>query len=227
MKKNSFSIIFIKFCFLSQLLHKLLCKSELRYLDYVNRDKFIKTQKAKFNGPICLGDKDCSFRGKCNLETGICLCDYEYDTVYPYSKYPIFFNGTTKTSNSTNTVNLTSNEFQYCNYKRKYQLTAFMLSMFVGFGSEHFYLERYSPAIGKLVFYMICFTVNIAYLIVYKCCPNGKKHMQFLGFFEAFYLVCGVVTVILWNVYDLVNIGYDDFLDGNDKPMIPWNTTNN
>jgi hypothetical protein len=97
-----------------------------------------------------------------------------------------------------------------------------MLSLFVGFGSEHFYLERYSVAAAKFVFYFFCFGLNIVFFALYKCIPNGKKYIQFLGVFESLYLFCGFIYILLWNIYDLVHIGFMMFLDGNGFNMIPW-----
>jgi autotransporter-associated beta strand protein len=54
-------------------------------------------------------------------------------------------------------ISLTNKDVIYCNYLKKSQLTAFMLSLFVGFGSEHFYLEYYEVGAAKFVFYLFCF----------------------------------------------------------------------
>ena len=127
-----------------------------------------------------------------------------------------------KTSNVT--VYLSINDVVFCNYQQKNQLTAFMLSFFVGFGVEHFYLGRYNVASAKLVFYTLCCGLNIVYFILYKFCKNGKKYVEFIGTFEAFYLGCGFLYMVLWNIYDWINIGFNSLLDGNGMAMLPWKT---
>ena len=109
-----------------------------------------------------------------------------------------------------------------CNYERKKQLTAFMLSIFVGFGAEHFYLNRTGVAIAKLVFYFFCGFLNVLYLILYKCVPGGAKYVTFIHTYEALYLGCGVGYMLLWNIFDWVNIGFNDLKDGNNIELSPW-----
>ena len=123
------------------------------------------------------------------------------------------------------TVIFTNNDVTFCNYKLKSQFTAFMLSFFVGFGAEHFFLERNNVGAAKIVFYLVCCGLNVAYFILSKLIKNGQRYVEFIGTFEAVYLSCGFMYMILWNIYDWVNIGYGSFNDGNGFPMLPWNTT--
>ena len=97
--------------------------------------------------------------------------------------------------------------------------------MFVGFGSEHFYLNRIDSGISKLFFYIFCYGLNIVYFIIYKFFPKKRYLIEFIGVYEGIYLLCGVILIILWNVYDWVYIGYNEILDGNDMRLLSWNIT--
>jgi hypothetical protein len=184
-----------------------------------------------FNLPSCKSDQDCSYKGSCNIITGICTCESAYDTYISNKIINAALNRSkisiinAKIGNSTifyQAVNLTYGDFKYCNYQKKKQLTALLLSIFVGFGAEHFYLERYKSAAAKIVFSVFCFALNIIYFIIYKCFKDGKKYVEFIGAFEAFYLSCGFLYMILWTVYDCVNIGFNKYHDGNGIPMQTW-----
>jgi len=166
--------------------------------------------------PKCFNDLDCSNNGICDNKTNICFCKS------PYISY--FDNKTAKITkdNSTNITYYDYTSQSMCNYQQKKQLTAFMLSIFVGFGAEHFYLERTGIAIAKLVFYIFCGFLNVLYLILYKCVPGGEKYVSFIHTYEALYLGCGVGYMLLWNIYDWVNIGFNSIPDGNNVLLSPW-----
>jgi hypothetical protein len=182
--------------------------------------------------PDCTSNNDCSNRGECNISTNKCLCEKDFDTfidnriIENYPKINTILEHKTG-KNSTDNVEffnlyLTTEQMKFCNYQLKSQKTAFFLSLFVGFGSEHFYLERNSTGAAKFVFFTVCFGMNLLMFILYYCTKEGKKYVQFLSAYEAMYLGCGFILVILWNIYDLVHIGFGTYLDGNGFRMIPW-----
>jgi hypothetical protein len=217
------------FTFFFHFIAKSLSKeSEIRFLQQQNLNSTIDSIIALPNItlPKCVSDADCSFNGNCDVKTGHCECDKSHGTLLPNLTL-ILISKISQYKNQTlpKVIPLTSSDIQYCNYALKQQMTAFLLSIFVGFGAEHFYLERYSSGAAKLVFYIFCGVLNIFFFIIYKCFPKLRKYLEFIGVFEATYLVCGVIYILLWNVYDWVHIGYGTMLDGKGMRMASWNKT--
>lgn len=177
------------------------------------------TTTIAFIYPRCVSGSDCSENGICDLASGRCICNQSFGTLYDNNT------ATISTLVGANNNNITFYDYtgqKGCNYKKKKQLTAFMLSIFVGFGAEHFYLGRTGIGIAKLVFYIFCGFLNILYLILYKCVPGGEKYVSFIHTYEALYLGCGVGFMLLWNIYDWVNIGYNDLRDEYNIGLAPW-----
>jgi hypothetical protein len=109
-----------------------------------------------------------------------------------------------------------------CNYQKKSQLTTLMLSIFVGFGAEHFYLENIPLAASKFFFYLFCYGLNLILLVLYKCSDKYKKYVEFISEVEYTYLVCAFISIVLWNIYDWVNIANNNYLDSNKISLKPW-----
>jgi hypothetical protein len=161
----------------------------------------------------CQHDTDCLY-GTCNTQTGVCACYPGYITLWT--------NGNQTQQGNTTIIDYSLSPL--CNYKLKSQLTALMLSMFVGFGAEHFYMERLDSGISKFFFYIGCCLTNIIFFVIYKCFPSKRKYIEFLGTFETLYLGCGIFFILLWNIYDWVNIGFNSLPDGHNMPLLSWNT---
>lgn len=165
----------------------------------------IKNITEKF---VCNSNADCSNNGDCDITTRKCSCYLDYST---------FIGNYTKIANQTQI-----DELKLCNYRKKSQLTAFMLCLFVGFGSEHFYLERSDFGIAKLVFYLVCCIGNIIMFIIYIWFPDKHYLIDFLGQYEAIYMTYGFIVAFLWVLYDLIRIGNFTMMDGKNIDMIPW-----
>jgi TM2 domain-containing membrane protein YozV len=181
-----------------------------------NASSSVKNKTTIFIFPKCLSDADCSGNGICDLVSSECICNRNFAS---------FYDNSTATISKLEDLNIVYYDYRgqkMCNYERKKQLTAFMLSIFVGFGAEHFYLNRTGVAIAKLVFYFFCGFLNVLYLILYKCVPGGAKYVTFIHTYEALYLGCGVGYMLLWNIFDWVNIGFNDLKDGNNIELSPW-----
>lgn len=113
----------------------------------------------------CIQDRNCSFHGRCDASSGVCVCD-------------------------TNYITYNNAEGVGCNYNQKKQLVAFLLSFFVGYtGAEHFYLGNLGVGAGKLV-YVIAGCILVALLqCVVKDSKNGElvfviaKVLYYIGCF--------------------------------------------
>lgn len=149
----------------------------------------------------CKSSFECNNNGLCNTTSHICICYEEFDTFI--------------VTNSTQSVTM-------CNYPKKKQLTSFLLSLLVGFGSEHFYLENYPLAIAKLVFYIFCYGMNLILLVLYKFSEKLKPYLEFIGEIEFTYLSCAFISILLWNIYDWVNLINNVYPDGNGISLSAW-----
>lgn len=173
--------------------------------------------------PKCKSDADCSNHGLCKSD-GTCSCDLTYVS---YLDLTEFNANMTNNAEASITVDLKSEDFKMCNYALKRQLTALMLSIFVGFGSEHFYMQNNSVAAGKFVFYIICYYMNIA-LFGFWLFNKAKRHLlSFIGTFEGIYLGMSFLFMFLWNLYDWIKIGKNEMPDGKGYNLYSWNKDNN
>lgn len=174
--------------------------------------------------PKCTTGADCSNHGICNTVTNVCLCDSTYVSHVDLTQ----LNAQVINNEATSIpITLNSNEFKMCNYGLKSQLTALMLSIFIGFGSEHFYMENNSVAAGKFVFYIMCYYLNIAIFGFYLF-NKAKRHLlSFIGVFEGIYLGLSFAFMFLWNLYDWIKIGKNEMPDGKGYNLYSWNMEDN
>lgn len=179
----------------------------LRYLSTevdLSHEHTIHNITSKF---VCKDNSYCSNNGLC-IESK-CICDEgkttfinNYNLAVPESLY--------------------LSQITMCNYTQKSRLTALMLCLFVGFGSEHFYMEKADLGVAKLIFYLFCFVGNILLFIVHFFYPEYKSYVDFIGKIESIYMVVGFIICILWIIYDLVRIGNGSILDGNGVALKGW-----
>ncbi len=108
-----------------------------------------------------------------------------------------------------------------CNYEMKSQLTAFLCELFLGFGAGHFYCERYSTAVPKLISFL--FGIYIICLL-----PMSMKFMNdkcesdcIVISVACFYYLC-VCGLTYWFINDLIMFGTNKYSDGNGVPLLPW-----
>ena len=114
-----------------------------------------------------------------------------------------------------------------CNYKMKDQLTALMLSIFIGFGSEHFYMGNNDVGAGKFVFYIFCYFLNIGLFLFYILFKGKRDLLKFIGLFEGIYMALGFIFMILWNLRDWIKIGLNHLEDSKGYPLYSWNDDDN
>lgn len=114
-------------------------------------------------------------------------------------------------------------DFQYCKYKQKKQLVAFLLELFIGFGAGHFYRSAYGFAFKKLGAYLAA--------VCLICCLPGitKEISRNSGDCVAFlvtliYYACSV-GIGFWYVFDLIQFAKNNYPDNRFEPNIglkPW-----
>ena len=149
--------------------------------------------------------EECPDGTKCSKDNGKCTKYSDNDALYfcdcnpGYITYPY------------------DSEFQ-CNYQQKSQLKAFLLELFLCYGSGHFYIHNYKLAVPKLVVFAFFYCLFIALRIITKAKEENKL---------ANLIICisaGVtfVGMLVWQIIDLVNFGRNNYNDGNDVPLKGW-----
>ena len=148
---------------------------------------------------------DCSGNGKCS-ENGLkCECDIGYQTFYEnYEDYLI--------------------NKPRCNYKSKQQITALLFSLFLSFGSAHFYLGHSLIGIIQLLFFTFIFIFNATFII--KLSIKHIKKMNRAQVKNSFNLI--IIMIILsvlflfWYLFDLIMIYLNIYRDSNNAKMFSF-----
>ena len=109
------------------------------------------------------------------------------------------------------------NSEKQCNYKRKKQLTAFLLEFFVTYGAGHFYTKNYKLAIPKLVVFVVFYCLFIVLRIISKAREESKVASLIICITA---LVC-LVGMLCWQLYDLIQFGRNKHKDGNGIKLFP------
>ena len=144
-------------------------------------------------------EKDCSGNGVCNPSGTDCICNSGYTTI--------------KKEGVPTTVK--------CDYLMKYQLKAFLLELFVGFGAGHFYCLRYLHASLKLVAFLFGIYLICLFPLTAKCISDKFDSDFFVFFISCFYYLC-VIGLAFWFIWDLVMFGLNKYNDGNDLALLKW-----
>ena len=187
--------------------------------------QFPQNSNLQIKFPKCLTNNDCG-HGTCDPGSGVCKCDDGYVTHFDITsikKDKLVQLSSSSDEGQNVDINLTIDEIKMCNYQLRKQLTALMISIFVGFGSEHFYMGNYDVAAGKLVFYIFCYYLNIAIVIIYVFCKKKRNMLKFIGIFEGIYLGMGFGFMFCWNLRDWIKIGLNDLPDGKGYKLYSWN----
>lgn len=106
-----------------------------------------------------------------------------------------------------------------CNYKRKRQIKAFLLELFVTYGSGHFYTENYKYAIPKLIVFVGLYCLFIALRIVSKAKEENKKANLAISISAA---VC-FIGMLIWQLLDVIKYGINSYKDGNGVELLSMN----
>ena len=148
---------------------------------------------------------DCSGNGVCS-ENGLkCDCYKGYQTFYEnYEDY------------------LTNKP--RCNYKSKQQINALLFSLFLSFGSAHFYLGHSLIGIIQLLFFSFVFIFNVTFII--KLSIKHIKKMDRAQVKTSFNLI--IIMIILsvlflfWYLFDLIMIYLNIYRDSKNAKMFSY-----
>ena len=161
------------------------------------------TKIVKFNctNPLI----DCSGNGKCS-ENGLnCECNMGYQTFY--DNYEDYLNDKPK-----------------CNYKSKQQIKAFLFSLFLSFGTPHFYLGHTFIGIFQLLFFTFILIFNTTYLT-----KLSIKHIKKLNRVQvkASFNVIIIMTILsilflFWYLFDIIMIYLNIYKDSNNAKMFSF-----
>ncbi len=112
---------------------------------------------------------------------------------------------------------------KYCNYKKKYQINAFLLELFLGFGVGHLYSGRYANGILKLICIPLALFMIYFYALSVKCIDKGTANNKEIRIFfvtMSFFLVA--MGIAFWIVFDAINFGLNKYTDGNGVELVSW-----
>ena len=145
------------------------------------------------NNNACNSDIDCNGHGTCNFATSGCKCDIGYTT----------YNSLDDTQ---------------CNYKQKYQMNAFLLSLFLGeFGAGRFYVGDYLLGSIKLCLIFIGCCLACCSIMGSYAADNGVLLM--VGYCTLFCSACGLG---IWCIVDIILFAINDIPDQNGAQLAPW-----
>ena len=205
----------IKF-FIFFLLSSIIFSKNLRKTNILNNKRNLAaSSNLLLEFPKCSTNDDCSNNGEC--QNGMCKCKKKYVTYIDLKKINKKYEET-----SEDIDGMLSSSVKMCNYKRKDQLTALMLSIFIGFGSEHFYMGNNDVGAGKFVFYIFCYFLNIGLFLFYMLFKNKRDLLKFIGLFEGIYMGMGFMFMFLWNLRDWIKIGLNHLEDSKGYHLYPW-----
>jgi len=204
----------------------------LFFLNFINlfysKTHFLnKPRQLAKNSNLIINFNNCNSNFDCNhgiCEGGYCKCDKKYITYVDLKKLE-----KDNLNNNSEQIELndSNGEIEYCNYKLKSQLTALMLSIFIGFGSEHFYMGNKGVGAGKFVFYIFCYFLNIGLLLFYVLFKHKRDLLKFIGLFEGIYMALGFLFMFFWNLRDWIKIGLNQIPDSKGYKLYSWNDDEN
>ena len=148
---------------------------------------------------------DCSGNGKCSEDGLKCKCDNGFQTFYEnYEDY-------------------LSNKPR-CNYKSKQQIKALLFSLFLSFGSAHFYLGHSLIGIIQLLFFAFIFIFNATFIV-----KLSIKHIRKLNraqvkssFNLIIIMIILSVLFLFWYLFDLIMIYLNIYKDSNNAKMLSF-----
>lgn len=169
------------------------------YLSYLNYDKFSFAEDIECNYITCGRPNIC-------LNEGFCKCSEDFANFV-------------SNQNDLKKVNLVkSRGSSYCGYKRKKQLIAFLLELFLVFGIGHIYLENY--VIGVIKFLIFTYF----WILRNFCCSyfNPKQVEESRNLEVKWYNLLLMLITIIWYFLDIILLAMNKYTDGNYISPVSW-----
>jgi len=157
----------------------------------------------KINKFICENPEiDCNNNGKCSDDKNFCICNEGYQTYFTdFSDY--------------------INNKPRCNYKSKKQLTALIFSLFLSFGSLHFYLGNKILGYIQLITFIFIFTFNS--IFIYKLSIKHLHKLNRLEIKNSFTIILFIILFsfifIFWYCFDIIMIYFNIYRDENNANL--------
>ena len=148
---------------------------------------------------------DCSGNGICSEDGLKCECNTGYQTFYEnYEDYLM--------------------NKPRCNYKSKYQIKALLLSLFLSFGSAHFYLGHTFIGFIQFCFFVFVFLFNI--ICTAKLSITHLKKLQRDELKKSFNsIIIMLITLVLfffWYLFDIIMIYLNVYKDSNNAKLYSY-----
>ena len=179
--------------------------------------------------PSCFNDTDCSQQGcvndsvqdsdcneqdffHCDTVTGWCICHECF-----------ILNSITNRCYTMPPCTDYDNTTGQCIDRRKKQLTAFLLALFLTWtGAANFYINRLEYAIPQLIFGLMCCSLSC----ITKCARDSVKDSEEGGVKVCIGCCIGIPACLLtllffsWTLVDLIILGTNQRVDGNGCALI-------
>ena len=148
---------------------------------------------------------DCSGNGICSDDGLKCICNLGYQTFYE------------------NFEDYLMNK-PWCNYKSKYQTKALLFSIFLSFGSAHFYLGH-----SFIGFFQLCFFVFVISFNTICVAKLSIKHIKKLNrnqlknsFNLIIIMIISTALFFFWYIFDLIMIYLNVYKDSNNAKLYSY-----
>lgn len=147
----------------------------------------------------------CSIKTTCPPRYGSCISPSECKCAYGFSNFIV------------NNKNLPDQNGNFCAYEQKKLIYAFLLESFLSLGLGHIYSGRYLLGYIKMIFCLLIVSLFLIQTYINKgvLLEGFAKQSPIL---LVIYLIFSVVWLI-WQLLDMVLIGLNQYLDGNDIPL--------